>query len=54
MVQKDNAQPWPRRESKKQEAKDVEEIESNDESTALSGLDNLIGPCIMSSPCPSH
>ncbi|MGD0701851.1 MAG: hypothetical protein ABSA02_18450 [Trebonia sp.] len=53
MVQNDNAQPWPRRESKKQEAKDVEEIESNDESTALSGLDNLIGPCVMAPTCPS-
>jgi hypothetical protein len=53
MVQNDNAQPWPRRESKKQEAKDVTEIESNDESTALSGLDNLIGPCVMVPTCPS-
>ena len=42
-----------RRESKKQEAKDVTEIESNDESTALSGLDNLIGPCVMAPTCPS-
>jgi hypothetical protein len=53
MVQNPNAPPWPRKENKKQEAKDVEEIESNDEGEAQTGLDNLIAPCIVTSPCPA-
>lgn len=54
MQQFDNAPPWPRNgESKKQVAKDVKEFESNDESTALSGLDNLMAPCDIGPTCPS-
>jgi hypothetical protein len=53
MVQNENAPPWPRNEeSKKQKAKDIKEIESNNESSALSGLDNMIAPCIMVPTCP--
>jgi hypothetical protein len=53
MVQNDKAPPWPRPANKKQKAKDVKEIESNNQSTALAGLDNLMAPCTYSSTCPS-
>jgi hypothetical protein len=53
MVQVDNAPPWPRREDKRQVAKDVKGIESNNSSAALAGLDNLMAPCVYTPTCPS-
>lgn len=53
MVQNDNAPPWPRNgEAKKQVAKDVKEIESNNGGTAQNGLDNLMAPCVKVPTCP--
>jgi hypothetical protein len=53
IVQNNNAQPWPRQESKQAKAKDVKEIESNNASSARAGLDNLIGPCNLAPTCPA-
>jgi hypothetical protein len=53
MVQNSNAPPWPRREGKQQEAKDVKEFESNNRSSAQAGLDNMIAPCVYTPTCPS-
>lgn len=53
MVQNDNAQPWPRQESKQEKAKDVKDIESNNENSARTGLDDLIGPCDLTPTCPA-
>jgi hypothetical protein len=54
LVQNDDAPPWPRDgENKKQVAKDVKELEGNDESSAQDGLDNLIAPCGIAAPPPS-
>jgi hypothetical protein len=47
LEQDNSAQPWPRPESKKQKAEDTKEIESNDEATAVAGLDNMFQPCPM-------
>ena len=53
MVQVNDAPPWPRQESKQQKARDVNEFESNNGSTALAGLDNLIAPCVYTPTCPA-
>jgi len=50
MVQNPHARPWPRRESKKQKAKDVKEIESNSRSVAEKGLNNMMAPCRVMCP----
>jgi hypothetical protein len=52
MQQDDNAMPWPRRESKKQEEDDVKEIETNDETAATTALDNMMQPCPEVCPSP--
>jgi hypothetical protein len=50
MVDNPRAPAWPRTESKNRKAKDIKEIETNSQVSALSGLDNLIGPCLMICP----
>jgi len=50
MIQNPNAKPWPRRETKKQKAKDVKEIESNSQSEARKGLNNMMAPCQVMCP----
>ena len=50
MVDNPSAKAWPRTESKNRKAKDIKEIETNSQVSALSGLDNLIGPCLMICP----
>jgi hypothetical protein len=41
------AQVWPRPETRKQEAEDVQEIENGNATQAQEGLDNMIGPCLL-------
>jgi hypothetical protein len=50
--QNQNSQLWPRRETKREKAKDVKEIESNDLAHASKALDSMIGPCLMVCPAP--
>jgi hypothetical protein len=47
LQQDDSARPWPRQESKQQKAKDIKEIEGNNEAAAASAADSMFQPCPM-------
>jgi hypothetical protein len=50
MVQNPNSRPWPRRESRREKAKDIKEIEGNNQTEAQKGLDDMMAPCQVSCP----
>jgi hypothetical protein len=50
LIDNPSAKAWPRTESKQRKAKDVKEIETNNQTLARAGLTNLVGPCLMVCP----